>query len=71
MQKSYKILFFRFLRHCLCLNRGQVDAVELAVEVEGIDVGHGADVVEDTLQFFKQASGMHVVLLRKLVEQQL
>ena len=43
----------------------------MTVEVEGIDVGHGADVVEHTLEFLKECGGVDVILLGKLVEQQL
>lgn len=35
------------------LDRWQADAVELAVEVKGVDIGHSADVVEYALQFLK------------------
>ena len=45
-------------------------AVEFAEEVEGVDVSHGRDVVEDGLDFAEEGGGFDVVLARELRQQQ-
>ena len=37
----------------LSLDGGQGDAVELTIEVQCVDIGHRADVVENALDFLK------------------
>ncbi len=49
---------------------GEGGAFEGAVEVEGVDVGHGGDVVEHGLYFAVGRGGFDVVLFREFGQQQ-
>ena len=44
--------------------------VQTAVEVEGIDIGHGRHMVEYRLHLSIKTGGMHIILLRHLRQQE-
>ena len=46
-------------------------AVEFAEKVEGVDVGHGRNVVDNGLHAREDVGGIHVILLGHLRQEQL
>ena len=53
------------------LNHREAFAIDFAIEVEGKDVGHAGDVVEDCHDAVVGVGGIHFVLLADAVEEQL
>ena len=49
----------------------QAHAIDFAIEVEGIDVGHARDVVDDSLYAGEGVVALHLILAGHFVEQQL
>ena len=53
------------------LNHREAFAIDFAVEIEGKDVGHAGDVVEDCHDAMVGIGSIHFVLLTDAVEEQL
>ncbi len=45
-----------------CLYNRQGDAVDLLVDIEGVDIGHAADVVDDGHDAGLEVGGVYLVL---------
>ena len=54
---------------CGVSDDGQRDAVNLLVDVQGIDVGHAADIVDDSHEPCLQVIALYVVLAARVQEQ--
>ena len=67
--KSFSALPKNNFFYTACLDNREGDAVDFLVNVEGIDVGHAADVVDDGHETCFQVRGIDVVLARHTADE--